>query len=675
MLKKELATQQKRTAEALAAQREQTQRMADNLTNSMDLSRLNRSSSSSGGGAVDDNSTSEHKTDIILRLLSSAASSPARSSMGSVDGIAVGSESPVSSSSSSSSSSTTTGNETPNRPVSPLDETREAPPAESPPIGRRTVEEEDDAVAVTVLNSNDEVSPAKDDVDDYDDDGIEEQPIVVKIHKKDDPLPVVYSTPKRSTDRWTPSFHDTDRTDGSSGLFPFSASPKTFTSHSSPNHNPASYNEGFPSDITKKPHWSRPPGGRRYSGTPEGDDPEEEQDCGDSDELSVPTMPNSGSFSPTSVTPQQRKVNLISSIDAFEQSFATDFPDSFTPKEGVTTSDRKGTKGEIYNPYVPTPERLLGRITRSPQSESLNNTNSSSSSETVDGPASPLVRLKTSAGQSLYDLISDEKKIDDTRLQYEGDNNDHMMFETPPKGEKVGLSAGGDVAVVEPGRPEKTMSSAARARYERALQPRHENKVPSLRPIGNSSKNRAATTEEAAAVTKPSSSSNNVVADNGSTSALLQRIQQKRTSKVVGQNNSQHISVEGAYHHHPTSRQEVSPQESSVVNVVNDYEETKGGDNGERSPRMRKDSFDGVDSSSSTNREKVQNSFQQSISARILSIKSARRSVKQPVSYAEPPLNTKLRRGDTYFTKPGSPTQGLMTRSTAVVSPGDPVVQ
>ena len=54
MLKKELAQQQKRTAAAIASQRQQTQRMADSLTNSMELSRVSRSSSEADFGGDND---------------------------------------------------------------------------------------------------------------------------------------------------------------------------------------------------------------------------------------------------------------------------------------------------------------------------------------------------------------------------------------------------------------------------------------------------------------------------------------------------------------------------------------------------------------------------------------------------------------------------------------------
>jgi hypothetical protein len=611
MLKKELAMQQKRTAEALAAQREQTQRMADSLTNNMELSRLSRSSSDED----------EEKSDIILRIMS-ATPSPVRT-------VTVASESPASSSSSSS------GTLSSNRSGSPVDEAREAPPAESPIAGSAVVTrspngdifkdvDEDDTVEDTIGKSTGSVLPT--------DEGVKEPIINVRKLNKDEKLPTVYSTPKRSTDRWTPTFHETDRTDG--GLFPFSASPKTFTSHSSTN--PASYNEGFPSDIIEKPSWSRPPGSR-YCGTPEVDDLDEQ----DEDELAGVLMPKS-TFSPNSGTQQQRKVNLISNIDAFEKSFTTDFPESFTPKESASSSDRKERTGEIYNPFLPTPERLLGS-TRSALSESI---------VAENGHDSLSGRRKIGSDQSLY-KTSEEKKVNEPCEASSFENKN--IYETPPKGDKVTSN----VAVVEPGRPEKTMSSAARARYEKALQPRHNNG--SLRSLGDSNKSLNVAPVEASL-----SSSSNVTAvvlgssENGSPSALLQRIQQKRMNKF-GQNSP--VTTDGD----PQGHGQAGSTPESVIEILDAYEGTMEPEG------VSSRATNGNLETDSSGKNRMQNGGHHSISARLLSIKNSRRSVKQPVSYAEPALNTKLRRGDTYFPKSGSPAQQT-ARSTPVVSPGDTAV-
>ena len=55
--------------------------------------------------------------------------------------------------------------------------------------------------------------------------------------------------------------------------------------------------------------------------------------------------------------------------------------------------------------------------------------------------------------------------------------------------------------------------------------------------------------------------------------------------------------------------------------------------------------------------------------SRFQPIKSLRRNVKKPVSYAEPALNTKLRRGDTFFPKMSDQNQMPNAIQPAVVSP------
>lgn len=598
MLKRELAMQQKRTAEALASQREQTQRMADSLTSSMEMSRLSRS-----------DSEEDEDKDVNRSTLVPATPSPVRET--------VRPDSPASSDKPS-----------PPRSPSPPEEAREAPPMDpalSPIMGGahtattpkgelQTDVDEDDTVADTVGNSTASVSPA--------DDGAEEAGINPPMQSKDGKLPVMYSTPKRQKERWTPTFHSSDGGRQEGGLFPFSASPKTFAPH--PSKNPAAYNEEFPSDMIEKPSWGRPIA-MRYDGTPEVDDDFDEED---SDELSGPMIPK-GSFSTSSVTPQPRKVNLISNIDAFEKSFTTDFPESFTPKESTSASDRKEQKAKIYNPFFPTPERLLGS-TRSPLSERR---------LAQVGHGSPGYRTREG------DTLEERKAEESSETSHPEAPN---VFETPPKGVKA-ISR---LFVAEPGRPEKTMSASARARYDKALQPRQNNG--SLRNLSESNMS-----EDLAPIRTSFPSTNAKISgscESGSPSALLQRIQQKRMLK---HGQSSPGSSEGESQQDPEG---IKPD--SIISIVNVYEATAGGEKGSHGDEKSDLEIE----SSAPNVTK--NGFHHSISARLHALKNSRRSVKQPVSYAEPALNSKLRRGDTYFPKLGSPTHQTAT-ITPVVSPGD----
>ena len=498
MLKKELAMQQKRTAAALASQREQTQRMADTLTNSMDLSRLSRSSSDD----VDETNNKSRNVDVSRVSSTATTPSPLRdaadsSNTGSPDG---------SYKSSSSSAS---------RPSSPSEEARDSPPpvvpALSPSAKVGSELDEDDTVEDTIGHSSTVSSSPTDSA---------EEPLQnvgqlqTKNGKEQPSSRILYSTPKRHERGWKPTFHDgaNDADPAQSGgLFPHSASPRTFNSNSK------SYNEEFPSDIIDQPN-------RRGNDTSDGETSSDNQDGN------------------ASVSSQQRRINLINSIDAFEQSFSMDFPDSFTPKGTTMTSspDEKTKKSDIYNPFFQTPERLLEK----PRSRFLE-----------DSPSS----------------TEEEKKINEPHEVYHRTTS----FETPPRdGESKPAPYLG-----EPARPEKTIPSAARARYEQALQPRQKT-----------------------------------------------TIQEKKTNKQLSMDEM--VSSEGV-------EVQVDASGDSILDIMDAYE---GNDEAES---LQPAAVNG----SSNNKSGT------SISSRFHTIKSLRRNVKQPVSYAEPPLNTKLRQGDTYFPK------------------------
>ncbi|KAG7338105.1 shugoshin related kinetochore-attachment protein [Nitzschia inconspicua] len=457
MLKKELAMQQKRTAAALASHREQNQRMADSLTNSMELSRRSRTSSEASGDAKDEN----------LARLVTATPSPLRANLKECL--------------SPTSSKTTIFA----RPPSPPEEARDSPPtdlAPSPLVSSRgsSSDEDEDVIAQVSTVSN---SPTES----YKDAGKSTST------SDEEPGPNVQATPKRGG-KWAPNLKGPSVRGGDDegGLFPPSASPQVFSGKQK------SYNEEFPGDI--------------QNGKDDG----------------------SGAF--PSSAPQQRKINLLNSIDAFEQSFSVDFPDSFTHKDINADLEVKTRKIDIYNPFFSTPERFSGR--------------------------SKIER----------DLFRDEeeKKTNEPSRPFESAYK-ASNFETPPRVPRVnvGVSAG------EPPRPEKSENSAARERYERALQPR-----------------------QGTATTDKTSKSN-------SPSALLRRNTNNNSNNPFS-DAGESIKVQ-------------KERSDSVVDIV--------------------DAFEGCMDTAEETSEKSNRRL------------STRRNVKQPISYAEPPLNTKLRRGDTFFPK------------------------
>lgn len=591
MLKKELAQQQKRTADALASQREQTQRMADSLTSSMELSRVSGRSSAASPSNSLGGETMEEKDVDMSRLISSTPS-PVRT---------MSSSSIASPLSAGSTPTTNSGNEPPlKRSSSPSEEARESPPPDSPPSvspkgGFLSSMDEDDTVEDTLGSP----LAVKDDEDEDAEEPTKEAHVTKtkateehdnNSHQKPprDKSPMVYSTPKRSERLWAPKFN-LPGIDGSSdqNIFPFSASPKTVMPSG---HKQQSYNEEFPSDIIDQPS-------------------------------------HSGSYD-SSIHSQQPKLSLVNSIDAFEKSFNTNFPDSFTPKESSSSGTKETSATEIYNPFIATPERRVGKMSPSVDSNEAE---------------SPIGRRKTGEDPYTY-RTPEEKKCDEPEASYRDDavNCTVETYETPPRDEKtiggaVFCSSSGD-----PGRPEKTMSSAARARYERALQPRKkdDNQAPS----------------------PPQKA--------GSSSALLRRIQKKRVD-----NQHQHVRGESepeiSSNVAPSLSQieaEVSPRRSmseSIIDIVDTYEDPPG-----EADQQRKQNVNFPITSIAAS-PRVVNGVQ-SIASRLGNIKSLRRNVKKPVSYAEPALNTKLRRGDTFFPKTAPQASQSPNKSGLVTPDGSP---
>jgi hypothetical protein len=351
--------------------------------------------------------------------------------------------------------------------------------------------------------------------------------------KKKDNVHVVYSTPKKSERTKSCPFPvESDQefdntTDEKLELFPISASPKVYKKSNSNLEN-KTYDEGFPSDTIDQP--------------------------GSMDDAK-----------------SKGKINLMNSIDAFEQSFSTDFPDSFTPKESNSdkTLSPSGSGQKIYNPFFSTPEKL----------------NSPADSSFFGTPEEE----KASSGSS---------------------SKSQIEYETPPK-RAASPSSPFDESDADTGpkRPEKSIPSAARARYEKALGPRVESSSLSKQSSGK-------------AFDKGSSSGGS------SPGALFRRIQQKKRLDKNLESISNGSTPESQLTESPSSERKRQSQKA-VLNIVDTFEQSGSG---------------------KTEVTKDQNS---STASRFHGpIKSLRRrSVNRPISYAEPALNTKLRRGDTYFPK------------------------
>jgi hypothetical protein len=421
-------------------------------------------------------------------------------------------------------------------------------------------------------------------------------------------------------------------------------------------------------------------------------------DIAEQDDETVASSSSRGSSSSPSVTgssqhsiSQRRDVIGISSIDAFEASFDTTFPSAFTQKDDAERKDLTTgtpTSSEIYNPFSPSPARPSEKTEGPTQASSQTGTQSSLAISAEKPPIaiSPeIIRKATVSDVSVFDnpRTPEEKKSNDDSISYDD------QYHTPPHEPRIIVNSAG-----EPRRPEKTVPSSARARYEKALQPRNSSSSSS----GQNGKTvpQATLSAEPDYCALPSKEKSHGIL-RGSPSALLRRIHQRRVNKQMIRQESAPESVSSYVKdnlpHEVVRRQRSAPEPMTnthkdpafdarpkvQLNITPEHapRETIGSfppAGGNRELLGRENSLNSMSSRSERPFDEMEDGpfaaipngvhpsseHLQNKAARLSALK-IRRTVKQPVSYAEPALNTKLRRGDTYFTKPDEQQPQMVT--------------
>jgi hypothetical protein len=162
-----------------------------------------------------------------------------------------------------------------------------------------------------------------------------------------------FNSAKESKDSWLEDYDEAAETSDTlmsladarpsqKDFFPHSASPKISRRFQNASMND-SYDEEFPSDIIQQPLLSSGRKSKIKHGSLK-DFPEELVALPEGLPTARRTDASSGS-------------TLLSSIDAFEASFNTDFPDSFTPKDGSTPTtsplEKVLSSTVIYDPFLP----------------------------------------------------------------------------------------------------------------------------------------------------------------------------------------------------------------------------------------------------------------------------------------------------------------------------------
>mmetsp|Transcript_28699 Transcript_28699/g.51944 ORF Transcript_28699/g.51944 Transcript_28699/m.51944 type:complete len:747 (+) Transcript_28699:42-2282(+) len=471
-------------------------------------------------------------------------------------------------------------------------------------------------------------------------------------------------------------------------IFPHSASPK-------PKHR-LNYNDDYPGDVA--PHKAS-----HESSLPSVQDEEEE---------STSTMSE-----PTTSSQARHMANMkLSSIDAFEASFDTAFPSSFAS----TKEAEQAVTTEIYNPFFSSPQKRGTTLNRD---ENVGNKSpgkgkwGTSSVRERSSPAvlnSPTNRLSSGAGETLHDAKSsgnkkqpmiyengDQDGGDPYDGSPEGDAESNTRMPDPSSSPKIVSRASGSYGAAaaeqyrtpphfqqkaevekpaedQPRRPEKTVTASARARYEKALQPRgYHSRIKDPISSGIQAETSLDSSEQA----------------RNSPGTVLRRLQQRRAKSDRFQQNLEANSTpipgmdtkrtSRSLRHPPVlpsdpespfdeekksdrrgSGENMASQSGSNRNSQNESENSnyQRSSRSQTNPAAKKLSPDSMNAEiraldamagsyqkpggdSPTGSDLSHNSGSSSSSSRYAALKQ-RRSVKQPISYAEP---NKMRRGDGYF--------------------------
>ncbi|KAL3937955.1 MAG: hypothetical protein SGBAC_007037 [Bacillariaceae sp.] len=307
--------------------------------------------------------------------------------------------------------------------------------------------------------------------------------------------------------------------------------------------------------------------------------------------------------------------NSPSRRDVFEASFSTTFPSNFD-LTGEEDQSQSSTKPDFYDPF-----------------SSFSNPNRKSASVKHTHVGRMQIGMSSDMQQVLTkttNFDSPERRTIAPMVSWEQDDvSSPSSFSTPPRQDQ----SSGDEA---PRPPEKTPSIEARAKFETAMGPSTPPRVhPGSELMGAEPPKPPVKTPSAEARSKydfamqPRATApcdeqqrGNVKSDDLGPSLLLQRIKQKRKQKQLNRQQSEPSSTVPK----PDFRRYSSAPESRTVV--------------EGTPPINTENRDG-------------SLVEEETSLQIASHAQPSRSrrVKQPLSYAEPALNTKIRKGHVFFQK------------------------